>query len=247
MDTMRLTTEEGVLLFLSSVLLSLAVFIVFKHLHGPLHLSLHHYISNVRTFHRNHPIISESSMALNHSVIRWHKNFRRLLDDIQRQFDTHLHCTHISYTLYVLLYITAVGTLLYYLVDNMIRKSRLTPKRIKNWVLLLVATATWTFLMLSLLVSAQSLEHTIEGAVYMLVEELGELAAMNLDLGVYNNIVNYWRFRCLPPTSQGVLSIFGIIRVRDISFYLQYYSLPVITALCTPVLKLLLAVKEIYT
>ncbi|XP_064413869.1 uncharacterized protein LOC106701959 [Latimeria chalumnae] len=79
MDTMRLTTEEGVLLFLSSVLLSLAVFIVFKHLHGPLHLSLHHYISNVRTFHRNHPIISESSMALNHSVIRWHKNFRRLL------------------------------------------------------------------------------------------------------------------------------------------------------------------------
>ncbi|XP_064422959.1 uncharacterized protein LOC135360222 [Latimeria chalumnae] len=129
----------------------------------------------------------------------------------------------------------------------MIRKSRLTPKRIKNWVLLLVATATWTFLMLSLLVSAQSLEHTIEGAVYMLVEELGELAAMNLDLGVYNNIVNYWRFRCLPPTSQGVLSIFGIIRVRDISFYLQYYSLPVITALCTPVLKLLLAVKEIYT
>ena len=38
----------------------------------------------------------------------------------------------------------------------------------------------------------------------------------------------------------------GIVAVRDVAHYLQYYSLPVLTALLTPVIKLILALKDIY-
>ena len=38
----------------------------------------------------------------------------------------------------------------------------------------------------------------------------------------------------------------GVVAVRDVAYYLQYYSLPVITALLTPVVQLVLALKDIY-
>ncbi|KAK6494750.1 hypothetical protein HHUSO_G1371 [Huso huso] len=246
MNNMRLTADEGLVLFVSCVLMTFTVFIIFKYLHGPLLLSLHHYTDKVRAFSGNHPILSRSESSVNESVMRWHKDYWKLLDDIQRQFETHLHTAHATYILYLILYVVAVGTLLYYLADNMIQKSRLTPRRIKIWVLLLIATASWTVLMLQLLVYSQNLEHTIEATVHRLLEELAYLATLDFHLQTYHNVATYWRFRCLPPTTRGTLCIFGIVQVRDVFFYLQYYSVPVLTALCTPVLRLMLALKEMY-
>ncbi|XP_038661520.1 uncharacterized protein LOC119970645 isoform X2 [Scyliorhinus canicula] len=214
---------------------------------GPLLLHLNYYSGRVRTFHGYHPITSNSEVALNQSLIRWHKDFRKLLGNVQRQFEAPFHCVHVTFILYIMLYIVGITMLLYYLVDNMIQKSRLTPKRIKIWLTLLVVTATWTFLMIKLLVAAHHLERAIEGTVYTLIEELADLAVTGHDLRCYHDIVTYWQFRCLPPTTHGILNIFGLIKVRDISFYFHYYSLPVITALCTPVIKLLLALKTIYS
>uniref|UniRef100_W5ML40 Uncharacterized protein n=1 Tax=Lepisosteus oculatus TaxID=7918 RepID=W5ML40_LEPOC len=246
MDNMRLTAEEGFVLFISCVLMILSVFLVFRYLHADLLKSLHNYTGQVKDFSAGHPIISISESSLKNSVLTWHKDFWKLLDDIQRQFETHLLQAHATYLLYLGLYFVAISTLLYYLADNVIQKSRLTPRRIKIWVLLLVATASWTVLMLSLLLSSQHLEHSIEVTVHRLQEELAHLATVDFDLKAYHNVAAYWRVRCLPPTAKGTLSVFGLIPVRDLFFYLQYYSVPVLTALCTPVLKLLLALKEIY-
>ncbi|XP_038661519.1 uncharacterized protein LOC119970645 isoform X1 [Scyliorhinus canicula] len=247
MDDMRLTKREVLVLIISSLVLIFAVVTLFEYLHGPLLLHLNYYSGRVRTFHGYHPITSNSEVALNQSLIRWHKDFRKLLGNVQRQFEAPFHCVHVTFILYIMLYIVGITMLLYYLVDNMIQKSRLTPKRIKIWLTLLVVTATWTFLMIKLLVAAHHLERAIEGTVYTLIEELADLAVTGHDLRCYHDIVTYWQFRCLPPTTHGILNIFGLIKVRDISFYFHYYSLPVITALCTPVIKLLLALKTIYS
>lgn len=244
MDNMRLTKGEVISLAITSLLLSVAVFIMFEYLHGPLLLRLNLYSGKVRAFHRDHSISSHSEPALNQSLIRWHKDFWNLLDKIQWQFEAPFRVTFI---LYVLLYVAGIMILLYYLADNMIQKSRLTPKRTKKWLVLLVVAASWTLLMMKLLIAAHNLEHAIEGAVYRLIEELADLAVSGHDLRCYHDVVIYWRFRCLPPTKRGILKIFGLIKVYDASFYFQYYSLPVITALCTPVVKLLLALKAIYT
>ncbi|XP_067838741.1 uncharacterized protein [Heptranchias perlo] len=247
MDNMRLTKGEVIVLTVSSLLLSFAVIILFDYLHGPLLMHLNYYSGRVWAFHGYHPITSSSEAALNQSLIRWHKDFWKLLDNIQRQFEVPFHRVHVTFVLYIMLYIAGITVLLYYLVDNMIQKSRLTPKRIKIWLTLLVVTASWTFLMIKLLVAAYHLERAIEGTVHRLIEELADLAVTGHDLRCYHDIVTYWRFRCLPPTTRGILNIFGLIKVHDVSVYFQYYSLPVITALCTPVIKLLLALKDIYS
>ena len=73
-----------------------------------------------------------------------------------------------------------------------------------------------------------------------------DLVYVDLDLRTYHDILLYWRTRLLPPTTRGSLSIMGVVAVRDVAYYLQYYSLPVITALLTPVVQLMLALKDIY-
>ncbi|KAJ8262829.1 hypothetical protein COCON_G00152860 [Conger conger] len=246
MDRMRLTVQEGAVLGLGCLTVSFSVFLIFKCLHGSLLLSVHRYTAAVSGFSAAHPVSHGSQSALNHSLLAWHSHLLHLQDRIKKQFETQLLQTHGTYQLYLLLYIGAIGTLLYYLADNVIQKSRLTPRRIKMWVLLLVATATWTLLMLQLLVWYQRLESIIEETVHKFQDELAHLATLDLDLRMYHNIATYWRGRCLPPLSRGTLTIFGVLPVRDVFFYLQYYSVPVLTALCTPVLKLLLALKEMY-
>lgn len=67
-----------------------------------------------------------------------------------------------------------------------------------------------------------------------------------VELSLYHSILQYWRTRCLPPTSPGVLSILGLMQVQDVTYYLQYYSLPVVTAICTPIIKLILSLRTVY-
>ena len=65
-----------------------------------------------------------------------------------------------------------IFTLLYFLVDNVFSKSRLTPGRIKIWVSLLCVVTTWTVLAVYLLTIAQTVEVKTRSAVYSLNEEL---------------------------------------------------------------------------
>ena len=73
-----------------------------------------------------------------------------------------------------------------------------------------------------------------------------ELVHTALDLSRYERVLNYWRLRWLPPTSRGVLSVLGLFAVRDVAYYLQYYSLPILTAICTPIIKLAISLKIVY-
>lgn len=66
------------------------------------------------------------------------------------------------------------------------------------------------------------------------------------DLTKYHSVLVYWRTRCLPPTTGGVLSIMGLVAVQDVSYYLQYYSLPVLTALCTPIVTIVMSLRKVY-
>lgn len=45
---------------------------------------------------------------------------------------------HTTYLIYLVLYVSAIATLLYYLIDNVIQKSKLTPRRMKVWCVLLI-------------------------------------------------------------------------------------------------------------
>lgn len=67
-----------------------------------------------------------------------------------------------------------------------------------------------------------------------------------LNLSQYHDVLLYWRTRCLPPTTRGTLSIVGILQVQDVAYFLQYYSLPVLTALCTPIVKIIISLKAVY-
>ena len=73
-----------------------------------------------------------------------------------------------------------------------------------------------------------------------------QLILSDLDLSKYDRVLLYWRTRCLPPTGEGVLSIMGLLQVVDVAYYLQYYSLPLLTALCTPIVKIILSLKTVY-
>ena len=58
--------------------------------------------------------------------------------------------------------------------------------------------------------------------------------------------MRYWTFKYLPPTGQGILSIFGIIQFKTLVYYIQYYSVPIVTALLSPIIKLILSVLYVY-
>ena len=72
------------------------------------------------------------------------------------------------------------------------------------------------------------------------------LVLTDLDLNRYHDVLIYWRTRYLQPTSQSLLSVLGLVAVKDMSFYLHYYSLPILTALCTPIIKLAISIKTVY-
>jgi hypothetical protein len=72
------------------------------------------------------------------------------------------------------------------------------------------------------------------------------LVLTDLDLALFRDVSSVWRVRCLPPSSRGVRSVVGVARVRDVTYYLCYYAVPVLTALLTPVLQLAVALRDVY-
>ena len=67
------------------------------------------------------------------------------------------------------------------------------------------------------------------------------------DTTTLDRVLNYWMAILLPPTGRGLLSVMGLIALQDVMYYLQYYSLPILTALLTPIIQLVLSVKRVYT
>ncbi|XP_033109492.1 uncharacterized protein LOC117110785 [Anneissia japonica] len=247
MDDMRLTPKEMHLIVIISLVLIGFVCQLFWLLHGNTFNFIKKYNYKLYAFSLNHPLDLSAQENLNTSCLAWHDGFFRLMNSIDEDLGTDLSKTPASYKLAIFLYLGGLGTLLYYLADSMLAKSKLTPKRIKSWISLLVVVGTWTILMVSMLAEAQKLEVLVQGNVHEFNSKLGELVYLNFDLSQYHNILLYWKTRCLPPTTKGVLSILGMLQVQDVSYYLQYYSLPVLTALLTPIVKLVLALKEIYS
>jgi len=56
-----------------------------------------------------------------------------LQDDIHKSFDVSLYNAPSSYKIGVVVYVVSIALLLYFLADNVLAKSRLTPRRIKHW------------------------------------------------------------------------------------------------------------------
>jgi len=157
----------------------------------------------------------------------------------------------------------------------MFSKSRLTPARIKVWVSLLSVMTAWTSLILHMLIRAHWLELAAKTSVLSLNDKLvsrvkceghvwtrvcdvcpsvllllcfqGDLVESSWDLSLYLRVLEYWSTRCLPPRSPGILTLLGMVQVQDLVYYLQYYSLPVFTAILAPFVRVILALKRVYS
>ena len=74
----------------------------------------------------------------------------------------------------------------------------------------------------------------------------GEFVESDLEVNALLGVAQYWRWRCLPPASPGVVQVLGVVSVQDVTLYLQCYSLPFLTVLLTPIIRLVLAINNIY-
>ncbi|CAH1795945.1 unnamed protein product [Owenia fusiformis] len=248
MENMRLTKRETAQLIVACVFMLTAVLALFQFLHGTTLKNLQYYCVELDEFPLRHPIqLHNGQDVFVSTVLNWHAGFTNLMDEIHGAFDIQWVKSPWSYKLCGVGYIMGVAVLLYYLLDNVLAQSKLTPRRIKIWVSLLVVIGTWTVLLAHLLLNAQRLEHKVEKTVHKLNRQLAELVYTDLDLTRYKYVLLYWQTLCLPPTTHGTLNIFGIVTLRDVLYYLQYYSVPIVTALLTPVVNLIVSLRDIYT
>ncbi|XP_060072098.1 uncharacterized protein LOC132551969 [Ylistrum balloti] len=244
MERMRLSRQDTVQIILVAITLLSIVTVIFNYLHGAVISKLLFFYGKLKTHHYSHPVVMTTKEHFNASLISWHQDFTHLLNEIHQSFD--VSSVPLTYPVYICCYAAGLGTLVYYLYDSMFAKNKLSPKRIKKWVWLLTVIGTWTLALACLLVSAYLVETTIQVNIHLLSEALGEALNTNLDLTTLGHMLDYWKVRCLPPTTAGMLTILGIVPVKDVMYYLQYYSLPIITVLFTPVFKLIMSLYTIY-
>ncbi|XP_074660716.1 uncharacterized protein LOC141913154 [Tubulanus polymorphus] len=246
MENMRLTKQEVVNLMAVCLLLLLATISLFQWLHGELLGNLTSYTNKLSKFSSFHRIEFDSQRSFDRSVLNWHSQYKQLLSEVDVVFHINIEESPLSYKLCIVCYTLGLAILLYYLMDNMFAQTKLTPRRIKNWVSLLVIVSSWTMCILVLLVSALHLEKQVEKNVHNFSDIQGDLVTMEFCTRKYEQVLSYWRVRALPPTCTGTLHIMGLIAVQDVSYYLQYYSVTVFTAIGTPVIKLCISLREIY-
>ncbi|CAG2230999.1 unnamed protein product [Mytilus edulis] len=86
MDDMRLSRREIVEILFVSVFLLAAVVIAFNKLHGSTIEELYKYHNVLKDFHGNH-YISVSQSSLDSGLQRWHKEYRKLIQQIHSSFD----------------------------------------------------------------------------------------------------------------------------------------------------------------
>ncbi|XP_076105109.1 uncharacterized protein LOC143073443 [Mytilus galloprovincialis] len=240
MDDMRLSRREIIEILIVSVFLLVAVVIAFNKLHGSTIEELYKYHNVLKDFHGNH-YISVSQSSLDSGLQRWHKEYRKLIQQIHSSFD--MSRVPLMYVMYMLVYCGGMGFLIYFLVDNMFAKSKLSPNRIKQWVSILVVISTWTGALFYFLMVAYLVESAIESNVTRLVYVLGEALEQNADITKLSNMISYWR--TVPQT--GTLTLLGLVTIRDVMHYIQYYFIPIMTILITPIVKLVISLYSVYT
>lgn len=245
MDKMRLNNREIFNLATFSIAMGLFVIYAFIKIHGSTINNLDKYSTSLKNFSSAHPIYIISNSEQFHTSIRhWHTHFHGLLNEIIVNLDTSQPSW--SYQVYIFSYIAGIFTLVYYLFDNIYAKSRLTPKRIRRWVILLTVISCWSGMMLFLFKTAQNLEYLIETNVFKLNEIMGNVLMTKFETDYFQKVLQYWQTRCLPPSTHGTISIFGTFSLHDIKIYLQYYSIPLLTIILSPVIQLILALCSLY-
>ncbi|KAK0055326.1 hypothetical protein Bpfe_015340 [Biomphalaria pfeifferi] len=188
---------------------------------------------------------SQNQEIFQSQVIQWHNDFYQLTETIQVHFD--LTSMSTSYQVYISTYILGLLVLFYYLMDNMLARNKLTPSRVKKWTCLLVVIGSWTCSMAYGLFLASQLERQMVLCVQQLSSFLGTLVISPLDLDTFQAVLLYWKTRFLDSTSMGILNLFGLIPIRDLLYYLQYYSVPIATVLLSPVLQLCCSCLAVYS
>lgn len=239
MDDMRLSRREIIELLLVSVALVPAVIYGFNKLHGTTIGELQKFYSSLKDFHGNHQISVTSFMSSD--LRNWHKDYRLLLDQIHASFD--MSKVPLMYVMYIMVYTVGMGALIYFLVDNMLAKSKLSPNRIKEWVSILVVISTWTGALFYFLVHAYLVEKSIEENIAKLTTLLGECISRDVDGTVVSHMVSYWG----AISRTGTLNVLGLVSIYDLMHYLQYYFIPIMTILLTPVIKLIMSVYTLYS
>ncbi|RUS91857.1 hypothetical protein EGW08_000428, partial [Elysia chlorotica] len=185
-------------------------------------------------------------------LIHQHEEIRQKGDKLRvgGGFSLWPHMLHMRLTqhevVYSLTYVLGLVILVYYLLDNMLAHNKLTPSRIKKWTCLLALISTWTSVMSYGLVLAHQLEATLVGCVQEFSAALAQLVVSSLDLSTYQAILLYWRSRLLDNASTGVVNVLGVVPVRHIVHYLQFYCVPIVTVIVCPVLRLCYACVSVY-
>ncbi|KAK6188498.1 hypothetical protein SNE40_004661 [Patella caerulea] len=246
MENMRLTEREIIRLLLSCICLVFTLFFIFHKFHGSSLSSLKSFNQELKRFSLRHTVvIDQDYKTFRNSIMSWHQDFRILIRRIEVDFD--MSSLSPAYQIFLLLYVVAIIVLVYFLVDNIFSKNKLSPRRIKNWVRLLVLVSTWSLLISYWLTCAYRLEQLVHNNILRLSEVMGDVIETEFNLDIYKNILTYWRTKCLLPTSHGIILILGAVPVRDVVFYLQYYSIPILTIILTPIGKLIIALIDIYS
>ncbi|KAL5004008.1 hypothetical protein ScPMuIL_017464 [Solemya velum] len=245
MADMRLTSVEFFQIVILCVCLLFFMIVAYHKIHGALLNQLSKYYREVSQFSLAHRIdTSVDKKAFHHSLIKWHDDYRLLLDELHVEFDVSRF--FLPYLLYAVGYAVGLGILVYYLIDNMFARSRLSPRRVKNWICLLWVIGGWSMGMVYLLIKAYILETAVHKNVHDLNELQGDLVHSDQDLDTFRMILSYWQTRCLSPTAPGNLYIMGVVAVADVMHYIQYYSLPILTVLIMPVFKLCESLYNVY-
>nr|XP_022333283.1 uncharacterized protein LOC111130474 [Crassostrea virginica] len=243
MEDMRLSLTEILKLGAVCAMLFVLVILIFNKLHGDVVQNLLNFHNRLLDFNNLHKInVASSREQFRSAVTKWHLYHKLLLDEIHSCFD--VSKLSMTYVMYIVVYGGGMGTLVYFLADNVWSKSKLSPRRIKQWTSLLTVIGTWTVALTYMLACSYMVEMAIKNNVHRITEVLGEAIATDLDLGVIQAVVEYWRTRCL---ATGTLRVMGLLEVKDLLFYLQYYLVPVATILGTPVVKLVVSLYQIYS
>ncbi|KAK3779595.1 hypothetical protein RRG08_045340 [Elysia crispata] len=242
---MRLTQQEVLTLAVQAMCLSILSLWMLYWLHGYTFRRLQSLTVQAGKFCKDHLISENFNQTIFHEQITvWHKDFLHLTNivlDLLRVRKMSRWCQ-----IYTLTYVVGLITLVYYLLDNMLALNKLTPSRIKKWTCLLAVIATWTSVMGYGLLLAHQLEATLISCVQGYSAALAQLVISSLDLSSYQAILLYWRSRLLDDASPGVVSVLGVVPVRHVVHYLQFYSVPIVTVIVSPVLRLCYACITIY-
>ena len=73
-----------------------------------------------------------------------------------------------------------------------------------------------------------------------------DLIESGWNLQLYQVVILHWRSKCLPPSGQGLLLVMGLLRLQDLAYYLQYYSVPLLTAILAPIVKIIASLRTVY-